>query len=670
MRMLWLAVFAIAAAASEPEDSIFSVLQEEREIMVTTATRTETKLSETPSSTWVIDRDAIENSGATSIADLLRRVPGLNIAETGVGSVSAFAHGWGGDPFSHILYLIDGRSILAESFDETDLLGLPVALQDLERIEVVLGPASTLYGANASDAVINLLTRRAVTEGQRFRADVRGGVGTASVSGSTGSPGDVQPLGQAFLEYSRKLSAAWSMRLSTSADYFSAATVLTEPSPYPASPTAADRRISGIADFTAQTGAWSLRFQAMAVGKDGNVWTDVTRQLHTTDGSFTFSAERENLVGAGDSLKIQVWTRYQEQSQVAIIPVLGLEPVHIKESDNEINATYASPSFYHNRLVGGAQLRLLNAEASDSAKLVPGGGFQQDYSLFAEDQFRPWNWLIMTGGLRAEVRIAQKLEPTARFNLSPHGAVVVVPAEGHSLRIEYATAYRNPSVFEAFDTSKVPANGITTSIPNPRLLPEENQQLSFGYRGLIGRFAPRVEAFYGWKNGVVAAESVTAGTTLPTNFVNQYNQTYDGASAQLGVAVAAGLRLSASYTFMEVREMHPLPHLYTTTPKHLAGIDGRWTYGRIEASLGIYFQSQTTDTPPFGNATNIVTAARLIINPYFGVWLDSRHRLQAYAQGTNIGDVRLGGTIARDFVSYDVERVGPRGMLGVKLAVP
>mgnify|MGYP001157322598 CR=1 FL=1 len=163
MLQLILALSLVApAAAFQGEDLLSGGLEEEFLFSGSEAVATsdlhprEARLS--PANVTVITRDQIRRSGARSVADLLRRVPGLNVFRTTTGDVNVTARGHGG--FSHdiLLLLIDGRSTYFDFFGINFWDQLPVAIDDIERIEVSLTPGSALYGANALAGVVQIFT--------------------------------------------------------------------------------------------------------------------------------------------------------------------------------------------------------------------------------------------------------------------------------------------------------------------------------------------------------------------------------------------------------------------------------------------------------------------------------------------------------------------------------
>ncbi len=125
---------------------------------VLTASRIAQSPLEAPAPVTVIDRATIRASGMTEIYDLMRLVPGFQVADWPKGSPMVVNHGMG-DAYPHFLQvLVDGRSVLDAAMGNVPWQDLPIRINDIERIEVVRGPDQASYGANAFQGVVNIIT--------------------------------------------------------------------------------------------------------------------------------------------------------------------------------------------------------------------------------------------------------------------------------------------------------------------------------------------------------------------------------------------------------------------------------------------------------------------------------------------------------------------------------
>jgi len=126
--------------------------------VVLSATRLMQPVSETPVAMTVIDRRTIELSGARDIPDLLRLVPGFQVGRVTGSRATVTYHGLSDEYARNMQVLIDGRSVYDPGFGGVPWFDLPVAMDDVQRIEVIRGPNSATYGANAFSATINIVT--------------------------------------------------------------------------------------------------------------------------------------------------------------------------------------------------------------------------------------------------------------------------------------------------------------------------------------------------------------------------------------------------------------------------------------------------------------------------------------------------------------------------------
>lgn len=129
-------------------------------IDVTSASKTEQKLSRVAAAVFVISQDDIRRSGATNVPDLLRMVPGLDVAQINGSTWAIGARGFNQQFSNKLLVMVDGRIVYTPNFAGVywDMVDLP--LEDIDRIEVIRGPGGSIWGANAVNGVISIFTKR------------------------------------------------------------------------------------------------------------------------------------------------------------------------------------------------------------------------------------------------------------------------------------------------------------------------------------------------------------------------------------------------------------------------------------------------------------------------------------------------------------------------------
>jgi len=160
---LWLAA-NIHANDQQPEKTrIFADLSIEELLneSVTSVSKKETRLSQSPAAISVITQEDIRRSGLTTLPELLRTVPGMDVARINGNAWAVSARGFNNEFANKLLVLIDGRTIYTPASAGVFWNAQDVVLEDLARIEVIRGPGATLWGANAVNGVINITTKSA-----------------------------------------------------------------------------------------------------------------------------------------------------------------------------------------------------------------------------------------------------------------------------------------------------------------------------------------------------------------------------------------------------------------------------------------------------------------------------------------------------------------------------
>ena len=140
-------------------------------VKVTSVAKKAQSLNDAPAAAFVISNEDIKRSGATNIPDALRLAPGLDVARIDSNKWAVSSRGFNGRRANKLLVLIDGRSAYTRSFAGVYWENQDVMMEDVDRIEVIRGPGATLWGANAVNGVINIITKSsAKTQGLSVNA--------------------------------------------------------------------------------------------------------------------------------------------------------------------------------------------------------------------------------------------------------------------------------------------------------------------------------------------------------------------------------------------------------------------------------------------------------------------------------------------------------------------
>src|SRR5258707_13372148 len=182
--LLCLMLMAVSGAASWGDDGQSGQgssvplknlsLEQLGSVEVTTASKKPEQVWRTPAAIYVLTQDDIRRSGATSIPEVLRLVPGVEVARVNANVWAVGIRGFGSAFSKSVLVLIDGRSVYTPLFAGVEWNVQNVLLEDVERIEVVRGPGGTIWGSNAVNLITSLRrTPKIPVERSQLRVPIR-----------------------------------------------------------------------------------------------------------------------------------------------------------------------------------------------------------------------------------------------------------------------------------------------------------------------------------------------------------------------------------------------------------------------------------------------------------------------------------------------------------------
>ena len=164
-RSIPLILTLISCSAASADDSLDEIagmnLEDLMKVEVSTVSRKQQKMADVASAVHVISQEDIRRSGATSIPEALRLAPGLNVARIGSSSWAISARGFNDRYANKLLVQIDGRSVYTPLFSGVFWDVQDTMMEDIDRIEVIRGPGAAMWGANAVNGVINIITKSA-----------------------------------------------------------------------------------------------------------------------------------------------------------------------------------------------------------------------------------------------------------------------------------------------------------------------------------------------------------------------------------------------------------------------------------------------------------------------------------------------------------------------------
>jgi len=174
----------VAAADTSADDLLNMSLAELSNIEVTSVSKKAEKETEAAAAIFVITQEDIRRSGAKEIPEVLRMVPGITVTRAGSHDWTVTARGFNGQFSNKLLVLMDGRTLYSPLFSGVIWDMQDTMMEDIDRIEVIRGPGATLWGANAVNGVINIITKNS--------KDTQGGLAVAAAGNQIKGQGAVR----------------------------------------------------------------------------------------------------------------------------------------------------------------------------------------------------------------------------------------------------------------------------------------------------------------------------------------------------------------------------------------------------------------------------------------------------------------------------------------------
>lgn len=454
---------------------------------VLTATRLKQSPAAVPGSMTVLDSELIRASGARDIPELLRLVPGMMIGYGAGNQPTVNYHGSNVNDARRMQVLIDGRSVYRAGLATVDWSDIPLAMEDIERIEVFRGPNTVSYGANALMAVVNILTRNPadshgtrlkVTRGEDGINDFYashgfgwdGGDMRLSVSGQQDDGFDQDQYGQDYRDSRRltrfNLSASHTLAPDQTLEWQLAAKEGSNQRPYtyqPVFPYVTERGDNTDANAKDYAGSvrWNIDFNPEhSLYVQGSAQHFDRQQVwRACDAALSFSPELTRLwqlnpnfaelVARGANAPPRS-SNPEEQALVDAIKdqwnnqggrdvVCGDVDQSTRETryDLEIQDTLSLTDSL--RLLSGMNYRY---DRADSQTYFNGSLVDQTWRLFGQLEWRAdEHWIIQGGAMFEDARLSGS-------SLTPRVAVNYLITPRHGLRAVYSEAVRSPDMFE------------------------------------------------------------------------------------------------------------------------------------------------------------------------------------------------------------------------------
>jgi outer membrane receptor protein involved in Fe transport len=624
------------------------------ETVEVTASRTEQPVLDAPAAMTVVGTQQIETSAADNYADLLRGVPGLNVVQTSARDMSFRARGATKVAENSQLVMLDGRSVYNDYYGIVVWDYLPVSIDELKSVEVIRGPASAVWGANAMSGVINLRTKTP--------RELEGGLVTASIGEQ-----DTRSIGaryaQGFDRWSYKFSASLYEQ-----DPWERDNRLPDGTPFPFGYTYENHgtrqpKLDGRVDFDLD----SASILSLRGGYGGT-----TGIFHSPIGPFLIEP------GAHVDYLSADYSRGSLEAKVYGNHLNGDAPSLLNGLPFAFE-TYTWVADVTNRaVIGSKQALVYGVSARDNEfdlSIAPLGSSRQDAGVFVEDIIE------VSRAIEANVGVRVDWFDTIGTVASPRLSLILKPAANQAIRLSANRAYRAPTLLENYVSTAVPNLIFLGAAPffffssvqgNLDLKQESADTFEVGYsiqhgpvfvtssvyRNVVhdnSVFLPT--EWYGPSDppaGWPGAAATVPLFTMPKvfSYLNVGRVSNQGFDVAVETRLRGNVSARAAYAYQDEPRVSgdsaTVPLFVNIPPKHSASVSGekradRWFASAAVAYTDKAFWSDVLD-PRFWGWTDAWTT----VNAAYGY--DVTHALQVIASGTNLLDTKIKQHVFGDII--------------------
>jgi iron complex outermembrane recepter protein len=624
--LTWISVVALPASGAEPEtppptEVLELSLERLMDVSVISASRKTQTLSDVSSAVFVINQEDIRTSGATTIPDLLRMVPGVQVARIDGSSWAVSIRGFNGTFANKLLVMIDGRTVYTPLYGGVFWDVQDTLLENVERIEVIRGSGSTMWGANAVNGVINIITKTA--------QDTAGALVTTLA-------GDHERL-TVGARYGSSIGDATGYRF-----YFKHVERGNSYTPTPGVDDSLTVNRGGFRLDSAPSNALNLTLQGDVYGGGAGNAVNVT----TTTPPFSATAlQRADVFGAnllsrldwlqaGDS-KISLQMYYDRADRNTPLvqeyrDTVDIDLQHTVRLARRHEVTWgAGYRFIHDRTAGSSNFFLIPEQRSEN-----------QVNLFVQDEIT-----LLPETLRFILGSKVEHRRYSGWELEPSAKISWTPQKGYSLWASVTRSVRTPTRGEQdlrLQLAYIPA---APNLPPPLNLPTVlvmtgNRELSSesllayeaGFRAdLSSSLSLDLSSFYNRYHGLVDLKAQTPSPdgsqlTVPMLLTNQFDYETSGAELSLQWQALEWWKLKGGYGYIAFLGAAGNDSLASrSTPGHQGSLRSLMAFGRnVDLDLWARYvganrsalASSVTDIPAY-----TALDARLAWRPLSGVEL-------------------------------------------------
>ena len=554
-----------ATSAVREEYALFAA-----EEVITAAAKHEQKMIEAPSAVSVISREEIQAMGLTSLADILRIVPGIEVYEISPGYPVVGFRGQTSENNDLVVVLLDGREVNNPALGATFYSSLPVSPSEIERIEIIRGPGSSLYGANAFAGVINIITQSEKATDRIISGYAGAGNGGHPVLGTfLRAGGLIQDNNHYYVSGGYKQEPFWSDRSGNAQNVGYGRAQFERRFDQ-------DGKIVLSLEGGVDSGNWDYFFPLSAVGMSGQEYF-----------------ARLGFRGYGLSTQLY-WNRLNGNMQftdpaIDTLALHSLVPLITDVLDLSLQYDYDFGRW--SRLIAGGNFRINQFQ---SYKFEPTKKQENDGGGFIQDEIRPLNPLILTVGVRYDGS-----DTITEKTPSPRASVTYILKQDQALRASFGQAFRKPSFLEYGLRIRGLQNTVPISEPIVKNYTQKVQAYELGYSGkFLNRLKTGLDLYYNRYSDLIAFD-------LEQNAFSNWKQnskTYAiGGELSLEVGINKYLSSIANYSFNQIYSDYSNPDLGISkgtllkeAPVHKANLALNFKWHSLSSRLSLHYYGERT----------------------------------------------------------------------------
>jgi outer membrane receptor protein involved in Fe transport len=634
--------------------------------VVVSGSRVEEKLLDTAATMSVITSQTIETAPSANFAELLRAIPGVNVTQVSARDINVTSRAATGTLATGQLAMLDGRTLYQDFFGFVMWDFLPVNFNEVKQVEVIRGPASAIWGANALYGVVNVISKTP--------RELKGTSATFGFGGFDRPDADAGSLWYVSGTYADAPNDRWSYKLSGGGysqdalarptglipcDIPSVCTVATTSYPPFGNTGTTQPKFDARVDYDYEDGR-KLSFSGGVAGTDGIMHSGIG-PFDINSGS-VMSYAKANFSKGG--LRAGFFTNVLSGNADQLL-TRGFNgaPITFEFDTTTVDFDVSNVQTFAKRHVVsyGGNLRF----NSNDLSIAQGADNRTEFGIYGQDEIFLTDRLRLVAGARVD-----RFDFVDDFVFSPRVALLVKPDANQTFRVSYNRAYRSPSVInnhiDLIISQPVNLSLISPAFPSQYLLPVEivgNPDLEvqsldafeIGYSGVVanGRAILSAAYYMNWlKNDILFTQpsgAVYSAANPPSNWPlppviiallgqqniflpSQFTYLNFGKSTSQGIELGVNAYLNnyttlfANYSFQSDPDPKdfPLSEL-NLPPNNRFNVGANFAYGKFLGNLSVSYTDDAFWQDVLNDPFHGTTEAYTLVNAGFGYrWLDDK----------------------------------------------